>query len=85
MIMDEIFYKKLKIKALINDLLNNENLSEAEGDNLLDEIENLSPDPEISDYIFWEDGLTIDEIIEKAFAYKPIILGDQSQKDPEDS
>jgi hypothetical protein len=76
---------KYEVKRMIVELLENESLTDVEQEELLFQITKLSPDPEISDYIFWEDGLTIDEIVEKAFAYKPIILGDQSQNDPEDS
>ncbi len=75
--------RKSEIKNMIIELLENKALSDAEQEDLLFKITSLSPDPAISDYIFWEDGLTIDEIIEKAFAYKPIILGDQSQGSPE--
>ncbi|HBN22457.1 MAG TPA: hypothetical protein DD412_04395 [Holosporales bacterium] len=82
--MNDVDFKKRNIKKLYYQLMDNELLTEEQEDKIIDEIKALSPDPKISDYIFWEGGLTIDEIIEKAFSYKPIILGDQSQKGRDD-
>lgn len=86
--MSDIESRKIKIKNMIIELLENEKLNDREQEGLLFKIKKLSPDPEISDYIFWDKGefwegdkIKIDAIIEKAFAYKPIILGDQSQKE----
>ena len=73
--------KKERIHNLIVKLLENASLDDKAQEDLLFEIKKLSPDPAVSDYIFWEDNLTIDEIVDKAFSYKPIILGDQSKKD----
>ena len=84
---------KEELKSLIEKLFHESTLkSEDDQERIVEAIEKISPDPEILDYIFWsndkfwEDGkVKAHEIVEKAFAYKPIILGDQSQKDPENS
>lgn len=47
--------------------------NEKEADNALAELENGVIDPNISDYIFW-DELTPEEIADKALSYKPIEL-----------
>ncbi|MEM9989944.1 MAG: hypothetical protein AAF723_10540 [Pseudomonadota bacterium] len=77
--------KKKHIKRLIKKLLFDHSIGEDTQDNILEKIETLSPDPEISDYIFhsdefWneDDDFDIDGVIDKAFSYQPIILGDQS-------
>ncbi len=44
-----------------------------EQDELLELLERNLLDPEISNYIFFEDN-TPEEVVEKALAYKPIIL-----------
>ena len=48
-------------------------MSEEELNPYIDELLELSPDPNIMDYMFWDD-LTLDEIINKAMSYKPIYL-----------
>ena len=77
--------RKLIEELLYKLLYNDENLSEDDEDRIVEKIEILSPDPAIVSYIFGKEyeHLTIDEIIEKAFSYKPICLGDQSQQEPE--
>jgi len=72
--------KKEKIKTLINRILTDKTLSDNGQSQLAYEIELISPDPEIMDYFFWS-NMTIDEAIEKAFSYRPICLGDQSNQD----
>lgn len=74
--------KIIRLKKLINMLDNPGSLTEELSVEIIMEIEQLSPDPEIMNYIFGKkyEHLTVDEIIEKAFSYKPIILGDQTQK-----
>ncbi|QJB35058.1 hypothetical protein HF324_28505 [Chitinophaga oryzae] len=47
--------------------------SEAEQDRLLDLLIQNVPDPNIANYIFYDD-LTPEEIVDKALAYKPIQL-----------
>lgn len=47
--------------------------SEAEADKDIELLEKGVVDPNISDYIFWDD-LTPEEIADKALAYKPIQL-----------
>ncbi|MDJ0686809.1 MAG: hypothetical protein QNJ84_19165 [Alphaproteobacteria bacterium] len=51
-------------------------LSEKETDVLFLRLSEISPDPEISNYIFFPEGaeLTPEEIIEKAFRYESIEL-----------
>ena len=47
--------------------------TEEEEDILLEKLQNLVLDPEISDYIYWTD-MSSEEIVDKVLAYKPIIL-----------
>jgi hypothetical protein len=42
-------------------------------DDIVGEIQRLSPDPDVVDYIFKQD-LGVDQIIEKIRSYKPICL-----------
>lgn len=46
---------------------------EKESDDLLDELKNGVIDPNISDYIYY-DELTPEQIADKALSYKPIYL-----------
>lgn len=62
-----------RLKFLINKILGSPHLSEEELNPYIDELLELSPDPNIMDYMFWDD-LTLDEIINKAMSYKPIYL-----------
>jgi len=77
-------HRREKLKSYLEILLDFElNLTEKEEDRIISQIEALSPDPSITNYIFGKEyeNLTIDEIIEKAFSYQPICLGDQSNQD----
>ena len=47
--------------------------TEREEDALLENLENMVLDPEISDYIYWTD-MSSEEITDKVLTYKPIIL-----------
>lgn len=47
--------------------------TEAEQDQLLDLLMQNVPDPNVTDYIFY-DELSPEEIVDKALAYKPIQL-----------
>ena len=47
--------------------------TEREEDALLENLENMVLDPEISDYIYWTD-ISSEEIADKVLTYKPIIL-----------
>ena len=47
--------------------------TEREEDALLENLENMVLDPEISDYIYWTD-MSSEEIADKVLTYKPIIL-----------
>ena len=51
-------------------------LSERETDLIMSRLSEISPDPAISDYIFYPEGpeLSAKEIVDKAFSYKSIIL-----------
>ncbi len=64
---------RAEIIEKINQLLDVESHSENETDNLLDELKNGVIDPNISDYIYYDD-LTPEEIADKALSYKPIYL-----------
>ncbi|AYF79666.1 hypothetical protein D7D52_37020 [Nocardia yunnanensis] len=51
---------------------------EAQQDEWLEALNGAVADPRISDYIFWDDSnprLTPEQIVDKALAYKPIVLG----------
>ena len=62
-----------RLKFLINQILSSSHLSAEELNPYIDELLELSADPNIMDYMFWDD-LTLDEIINKAMSYKPIYL-----------
>ena len=67
---------------------NIDKLTEEEVENMLIELDKLVPDPEYLDildsYAYAQDGtrrpISIDEFIEKAFSYKPIITPPPSDK-----
>ncbi|PCJ15467.1 MAG: hypothetical protein COB02_17990 [Candidatus Cloacimonadota bacterium] len=68
---------KDKLIALVNRLIN-VNGTEDELDDIESLLENELPDPNFVDYIYYPPNgieLSAEEIIEKALAYKPIILG----------
>ncbi|WP_044973122.1 bacteriocin immunity protein [Ruminococcus sp. HUN007] len=51
------------------------NGTEKEIDEMMEVVEKNVPDPNVSDLIFWnDDNLTPEQIIDKAFEYKPIQL-----------
>ena len=50
--------------------------TEREEEKLLEKLENLVLDPEISDYIYWID-MNSEEIADKVLNYKSIILGNK--------
>ncbi|ASG28718.1 bacteriocin immunity protein [Fusobacterium polymorphum] len=64
--------EKKELIDLIEQIKNFEGTEEEE-DILLEKLENLVLDPEISDYIYWTD-MSSEEIADKVLAYKPIIL-----------
>ncbi|TSA87532.1 hypothetical protein FNU79_03355 [Deinococcus detaillensis] len=44
-------------------------------DDLLDELLELSPDPKISDYIYWpESEISAEEVVDRALSYGPTPL-----------
>ncbi|MCP4933255.1 MAG: hypothetical protein GY927_03410 [bacterium] len=52
-------------------------LSEKQVDDIFLRLKKISPDPEISDYVFYPPNgveMTPEEIVEKAFSYKAIQL-----------
>lgn len=63
---------KAEIICLIKEIRNLDN-SEEEIDRFLRQLEQGVLDPQISDYIFWSE-MTLEEIADKALAYKPISL-----------
>ena len=66
-------WSKEQIIDLINQILNVENHTEDEINRLVEKLESGVIDPNISDYIFWDD-LTPEQIADKALSYKPICL-----------
>lgn len=69
--------RKAEALRLLNEYYSNRDvLSEEEVDNIFQRLSEMSPDPAISDYVFFPDGpeMTPEEIINKAFSYKPIIM-----------
>ena len=63
--------EKKELIDLIEQIKNFEGTEEE--DVLLEKLQNLVLDPEISDYIYWTD-MSSEEIADKVLAYKPIIL-----------
>ena len=51
--------------------------SEKEIDEMIELLEKNVTDPEVTNYIFYEENTT-EEVVDKALAYKPIILQDFS-------
>ena len=66
-------WSKEQIINLINQILDVENHTEDEINRLVEKLESGVIDPNISDYIFW-DNLTPEQIADKALSYKPICL-----------
>ncbi len=62
-----------QIIDLINQILDVDNHSEEEIDRLVEKLKSGVIDPNISDYIFWE-NLTPEQIADKALSYKAICL-----------
>lgn len=67
---------RLYLIKLIDQLRNFEG-SEEDEEVLLEKLENLVTDPNISDYIYWT-NMGSEEIVDKVLSYKPIILPDSS-------
>ena len=66
-------WSKEQIIDLINQILDVENHTEDEINRLVEKLESGVIEPNISDYIFWDD-LTPEQIADKALSYKPICL-----------
>lgn len=66
-------WSREQIIYLINQILDVENHTEEEINRLVEKLESGVIDPNISDYIFWDD-LTPEQIADKALSYKPICL-----------
>lgn len=66
-------WSRQQIIALIHEILDVENHTEEEIEKLVHKLESGVVDPNISDYIFWDD-LTPEEIADKALSYRPICL-----------
>ena len=66
-------WSKEQIIDLRNQILDVENHTEDEINRLVDKLKSGVIDPDISDYIFWDD-LTPEQIADKALSYKPICL-----------
>lgn len=65
---------KAQIVDLVTRLYNGEG-SEEEAGEWINLLQRNVPHPDISNLIFWpEEDLTIEEIVEKALNYKPIVL-----------
>lgn len=65
-----------EIIELINRLTNPQpGDTDSDRDRLMQQIADSVPDPHVSDYIFWDrTGMTAEQIVDKALAYKPIAL-----------
>ncbi len=74
--MDHDANKKEALLLLKKFMNSKSDLTEDEEIELFLRLDELSPDPYISDYVFYPEGkeMTSEEIIEKAFNYKPICL-----------
>jgi len=74
---DDIAEVKRRVRMLTLRLIY-DRISDQERQAIGEELDRIVPDPAYTNYVFWEDGPTIEEIvdwaIEKAFNYKPIIL-----------
>jgi hypothetical protein len=69
--------KQMEALALLRKFFDEiETLSEQETDAIFVRLSEISPDPKISDYVFFPDGpeMSPDEIVNKAFSYKAITL-----------
>ncbi len=64
---------KEELISLVNEILDVENKTEKEIDELLNILKENIPDPDVTDLLYWND-LSPKEIIEKALNYKPIQL-----------
>ncbi len=62
-----------EIVELVTKITDVDHYTEEQIDQFLEELQNGVLDPNISDYIFWDD-LTPEEIADKALAYRPICL-----------
>jgi hypothetical protein len=72
---------KYQLIKLVRKIAEGECSSEAQRDKLISIIEENIPAPDITSYIFHHDPeLTPEEIVDKALAYKPIILGPPSNE-----
>ncbi|MFN3823497.1 MAG: bacteriocin immunity protein [Pseudorhodobacter sp.] len=79
--MDEtaVAARKAEALALLRRFFDDPDLTEAETDALFSRLTDLSPDPAITDLVFWPpadagDLSAPEQIIEKAFSYRPILL-----------
>ena len=66
-------WSREQIIDLINQILDVESHTEEEIDRLVEKLKSGVIDPNISDYIFWE-NLTPEQIADKALSYKAICL-----------
>ena len=65
---------RLELIELVEKIMKS-NGTEEEIDNMIEVLERNVPHPEVSDLIFWnEEGLTPEQIVDIALAYKPIQL-----------
>ncbi|WP_413376495.1 e9imm peptide [Alkalihalobacillus sp. 1P02AB] len=65
---------RTELIELVEKIINNLSVGEHQMDFWIETLTEAVLDPKITDYIFWEDGLTSEEIVDKALAYKPIKL-----------
>ncbi|MFK0685925.1 hypothetical protein SD208_16595 [Ochrobactrum sp. BD67] len=69
--------RKAEALKLMNEYYSNRDvLSEGEIDNIFQRLSEASPDPAISDYVFFPEApeMTSEKIINKAFSYKTILI-----------
>lgn len=62
-----------QIIEMVTKIMNYDYNNDEEYDNAVEELKKGVIDPNISDYIFW-DNLTPEQVADKALSYKPILL-----------
>lgn len=70
--MEQAKLTREELIELVRKIINCEG-TEAQVDEMIAVLQQNVSDPEVTDYIFWEDN-TPEEVVDKALAYKPIVL-----------
>ena len=65
---------KAEARRLIEELISAKATEERE-DEIVERLNQIIPDPEWIDYVFWsKPAMTVDQVVEKSFSYRPIQL-----------